>query len=87
MRIGSGTGGGESAKPASRLRPDQGADHEQSSEAARRAWLVDEQRRAAALVREAAASVRAPAHLRAWLAAQTDQAVPSTRLTTRRRPR
>jgi len=54
-----------------------------------RADIVDEQRRAAALVREAAGSVRAPAHLRAWLAAQSrDQAVPpSTRRTTRRRPR
>ena len=88
MRIGSGTGGGgEPAKPASRVRPEHGADREQSSEAAQRAWLIDEQRRAAALVREAAVSVRAPAHLRAWLAAQSDQALPSTRLTTRRRPR
>jgi hypothetical protein len=88
MRIGSEKGGGEPAKPASRVRPEHGADHEQSSESERLARLVDEQRRAAALVREAAASVRAPAHLRVWLAAQSgDQAVPSTRLTTRRRPR
>jgi hypothetical protein len=89
MRTGSGTGGGEPAAPASSVRPGPDAGREEGSQAARRARLVDEQRHAAALVREAAATVRAPAHLRAWLAAWIgDQAgLPSTRLATRRRPR
>jgi hypothetical protein len=86
-------GRGEAAKPVSvadgALQPPDGTHGSPSSEAARRERLVDEQRHAAALIRGAAASIHAPARLRAWLAAQgRDQAVPpSTRLTTRRRPR
>jgi hypothetical protein len=80
MRVGSENDGAGPARPASGVR--------RRAEAAPQASLVDEQRRAAELVRRAAASVQAPEHLRAWLAAQGDQAGrPSTRPTTRRRAR
>jgi hypothetical protein len=82
------SGGDEPAKPAW-LAPSRNAREQQSPEASRQARLVNEQRRASAIVRAAAASVSAPAHLRAWLAAQggDQDGRPSTRRTTRRRPR
>lgn len=51
--------------------------------------LLAEQKRAAALIRSAAASVEAPAHVRAWIAGyRSAQGVPpSTSRTTRWRPR